>query len=190
MGLLLQGNFIVLLIILCVHIIQLSNISVTKLLFASFDSYQVNPFTMAYRFKGDPNWDDLLTIYDSKEPIDHAMHHEVILLSSEDEIDVDHVREEEPAAVAVRQPNGRHPSSKSSKNIQRSLRDYVGYASDSDDSLTNNATTANAIRAHGSKLYLQVIGVNSKHSDVPAELHSGNSNSQASSDPFGKRTAP
>lgn len=125
------------------------------------------------------------TIYGPKEPIDDGMHCEVIVLSSEDEVDVDHVDNHASQEVAVHEPDGYRRSTKSSRNIQRSIWEYVGYASDSDASMTSDATTANSIHSHGYKAYLQVRGAQTHTNDFSTELHSSNS-SQSSNDPFGK----
>lgn len=42
--------------------------------------HQVNPFTMAYRFKSDPHWSDLQIIYGPREPIDQGLNRVVIVL--------------------------------------------------------------------------------------------------------------
>lgn len=129
--------------------------------------------------------DDLLAIYGPKEPIDDGMHCEVIMLSSEDEVDVDHVDNHASQEVAVHEPAGCRHSTKSSRNIQRSIREYVGYAFDSDASMTSDATTANSIHSHGYKAYLQVRGAQTHTNDFSTELHSSNNCSQSSNDPFG-----
>lgn len=151
---------------------------------------------MAYRFKGDPHWSNLQIIYGPREPIDHRLNREVIVLSSEDEEVHEHVMHpqpqhepHQPTTNGGQQDKQRRvrAQSRSSRNVQRSMWDYVGYASDSEASLTNDASTANSSRTNRYKVHLQLIGCKPPRDDCPTELHSGNSSSQASNDPFGKK---
>lgn len=126
---------------------------------------------MAYRFKGDPKWEDLISIYGPREPVGN-----VIVLSSDESDDNNMGRATHTPPVA-----------------QRSMWEYIGYASDSDDaSMDANSSTANS-----RKEMRKIRDARKRTEEATTSTHnrtigrsSGNSfnnSSCASNDPCGKR---
>lgn len=140
---------------------------------------------MAYRFKGDPNWDQLLHIYGPRSPLP-----EFIIVSSDDndEGDADNVQlEPTTGADSDANQHGSLPTQQS-RNIQRSMWEYIGYASDSEDmSIDNNCSTANSQKQMRCPRDANVVDAGSTSTRKAVRHTSVNNSSCASNDPFGKR---
>lgn len=143
---------------------------------------------MAYRFMGDPKWDEPSSIYGPREPLPAT-----IVLSSDESDDnrmVVPVCEAPPDPPPPQIQNDIiEPPSMLSRNIQRSMWDYLGYASDSDDASGDGAgSTANSRKEMRMLRHAQQNkneGTTSVRNRTPSG--SMNNSSCASNDPFGKR---
>lgn len=149
---------------------------------------------MAYRFKGAPKWEDLLSIYGTREPVSR-----VIVVSSDDSDDNGNgchatvVPDEVDARLTPLNNDPNRPPSMLSRNMQRSMWEYIGYASDSDEaSIDGYGSSANSrkdmrkIREARKKKEEATTLYNSRVIGGSAGSSLNNS-SCASNDPYGKR---
>lgn len=162
-------------------------------IFVSFHEYicfaQSNHFSMAYRFTGDPKWGELSSIYGPREPSPPVI---VVSSNESEENRADGLVREAPSAAPARSVQNdfaEPPPSILSRNIQRSMWDYVGYASDSDDGNTDGiGSSANSRKEMRRLRYaeqLQTAAPSSVRNRTPSG--SINNSSCASNDPYEKR---
>lgn len=148
---------------------------------------QSNPFAMAYRHFGDPSWYELEEIFGPKEALEKEPRADVIVVSSESEDEV-----HEPAASAnircVLVPRVvERPPTTTSRNIQMSIWDFVGYASDSYTTMDTKESTSN-MKSKKSKA--KKVSAPPLMMEDPKPGESGSASSCCSNDPYGKRHVP
>lgn len=130
MGVHVEGS-LVRFLFLCIHPIDLCFV------------VQYKPFFNAYRVFGDPNWDDLVSIFTPNHNGEGDQGNEdVILLSSETSEDNDtNPNVTDGNEQNVVQDPSTSTSTAESRVLQRSLGDYVRYVADSDSSMNSGLST-------------------------------------------------
>lgn len=149
---------------------------------------KANNFTMAYHFKGDLKWDDLLSIYGPREPVAN----DIVLSSDESEDNTaghgNNVQDFPPQSQSC-------APSMLSRNMQHIMWENIGYASDSEEERRDaNGSTANSRKEmrkiHDAQKETQDASTSTRNRTTRISNGSSlNNSSCASNDPFGKRNA-
>lgn len=129
-----------------------------------FIEVQYKPFADAYRVYGDPNWVDLVSMFNRKQRGEGQPENEDVLLlssetSEETEQNLDATDDVNPLQSLHLPPMGFAGNSSStaeSRIGQRSIWDYVGYIADSESSMNSERSTNSTARKPVSEILMRV----------------------------------